>query len=218
MVDAVVYTLKAADRVLDCEPSAGGRSRSATRGKASLMMMHLGWRGAVADWGTTVVACRGRAWGRGAWWWETGHAGGGGGGGAGRVQSSSIWLSGRRRRLLLFSTRRLGVTVPELPGFQSAPVCSVYRFTGISSIASMRLPTRPDSISISTPTTIDPSFDCPSFTPSRPGRVICFTSRYSPQIRMNRRMFRNVGSAFSHCRSKPTLCSSVKSGSSVETV
>jgi hypothetical protein len=67
-------------------------------------------------------------------------------------------------------------------------------------------------------TSHSPSFEVPFFPPSRPGRVICITSGYSPQIRMNRRMFRYVGSAFSHCRNNPTLCSSVKSGSSVEAV
>ena len=75
MVDAVVYTLKGADRVLDGEASAAGLGLR----RATILHLLL-WRGAIAHWGTSIggsgiIASVGWPWGRGAWRSVAGHCG-----------------------------------------------------------------------------------------------------------------------------------------------
>lgn len=73
MVDAVVYTLKSADRVLDGEASAAGlRLR---RRWGTMLHLHLWWRAAETHWGSSIIASGGWAWGRRAWRREAGHCG-----------------------------------------------------------------------------------------------------------------------------------------------
>ena len=126
MVDAVVYTLKSADRVLDGEASAAGlRLR---RRWGTMLHLHLWWRGAETHWGSSIIASGGWAWGRGAWRSEAGHCG------VDRVELSweleaklASWVS-TYPALFILSAGAFSAHVPMcyvclnvfLPGFQSA--------------------------------------------------------------------------------------------------